>query len=241
MLKSLFLGAAAAFILAGGAAIAQTAQAPATPQASAPGPHGRMHHMMKTETRADVNARVARMFARLDTNHDGYITQVEIGALEAEHAQRMEQRAARFDPSKFFDRLDLNHDGQITMAEAEAARSQHVKAEGGKPAKANATAFGGLFARADTNKDGVITRAEFDAMGQQMKARMDKAGMNRGHLGGRMFETADTNKDGKVSLAEMQAAALARFDQMDLNHDGTVTPDEWQQARQMWKAKHGKG
>jgi Ca2+-binding EF-hand superfamily protein len=235
MLKSLFGGAAAAAILAGGAAFAQSAQAPAA------APHGHMRHMMKTETRADVNGRVAKMFARLDTNHDGFVTQTEIDALQAKRSERIEQRAAKFDPSKMFDRLDLNHDGQITTAEAEAARSQRVQAKGGKPAKANATAFGGLFARADTNKDGVITKAEFDTMGQQMKARMEKAGMNRGHMGSRMFETADTNKDGKISLAEMQAVTLSRFDKLDLNHDGTVTPDERQQARQMFKAQHKKG
>ncbi len=85
---------------------------------------------MKTETRADVQARVATMFARLDTNHDGFITQVEIDALQAQRAQRMEQRAAKFDPSKIFDRLDLNHDGQITTAEAEAARSQRAAGKG---------------------------------------------------------------------------------------------------------------
>lgn len=239
MLKSLLLGTAAAAVLASGAVIAQTAQTPAVAP-SAAAPHGHMRHAMKTETRADVNGRVAKMFARLDTNHDGFITQVEIDALQAQRAQRMKQRAAKFDPSKMFDRLDLNHDGQITTAEAEAARSQRAEAKGGKPARANAAAFGGLFARADTNKDGVITKAEFDAMGQQMKARVERADMKRGHLGGRMFETADTNKDGKISLAEMQAVALSHFDQMDLNHDGTITPDERQQARQMWKAKRTK-
>jgi Ca2+-binding EF-hand superfamily protein len=236
MLKSLLGGAAAAALLAGGAALAQTARAPAT----APASHGRAHHAMKTETRADVNGRVAKTFARLDTNRDGLITQTEIDSLQAQRAQKMEERAQRFDPSKFFGRLDLNHDGQITQAEAEAARSQRAEAKGGKPAKANATAFGGLFARADTNKDGVVTKAEFDTMGEQIKARMEKAGMNRGHMGSRLFETADSNKDGKVSLAEMQAATLSRFDRMDLNHDGTITPAERQQARQAFKAKRTK-
>lgn len=238
MLKSLLRGAAVAAIVASGAAIAQAAPVPATAPAGTP--HAHMRHMVKTETRTDVNGRVTKMFARLDTNHDGFISQAEIDALQAQRAQRMEQRAAKFDPSKMFDRLDLNHDGQITTAEAEAARSQRAEAKDGKPAQANATAFGGLFARADTNKDGVVTKAEFDTMGEQIKARMEKAGMNRGHMGSRMFETADTNKDGKVSLAEMQAVALSRFDKLDLNHDGTITPDERQQARQAFKAQHKK-
>jgi Ca2+-binding EF-hand superfamily protein len=100
--------------------------------------------------------------------------------------------------------------------------------------------MGGLFARADTNKDGVITQAEFDAFGEQIKTRMEHAGMMRGGVGTRLFETADTNKDGRVSLAEMQQAALARFDRFDLNHDGTISPEERQQARQTFKAQHHK-
>jgi hypothetical protein len=35
----------------------------------------------------------------------------------------------------------------------------------------------------------------------------------------------------------MQQAALARFDRVDLNHDGTITPQERQQARQMFKSQ----
>jgi Ca2+-binding EF-hand superfamily protein len=230
MIKLLLGGAAAAAIVTAGAAVAQTAQ-PAP--AAQPAPH---RHAMKAETRADVQARAAKMFARLDTNHDGFITQAELDALRAARAQKMEARAQRFDPSKMFERLDLNHDGQITQAEAESARSQRAAAKGGEPAKAHAAAFSGLFARADANKDGVITRAEFDAMASQMKARLQQAGLRHGG-GARLMTAADSNKDGKVSLAEVQQIALARFDRLDLNHDGTVTPEERQQARQQLKAQ----
>ena len=149
----------------------------------------------------------------------------------------MERRAERFDPAKAFARLDLNHDGKITAAEAESAHAQHVKSKAGEPAKAEATAIGGLFARADTNKDGVITRAEFDAMGAQIKARLERAGAKRGDAESRMFLMADTNKDGRISLAEMQQAALARFASADLNHDGTVSPEEREQAHKLLKGQ----
>lgn len=237
MMKSLLRGISAAAILAGGAAFASTVQAPATSAAPTSTPRAHMQRMMKTETRAELNSHVTRMFSRLDTNHDGFITQAEIDSRQTERSQRMQERAEHFDPSKMFDRMDLNHDGQITQAEAQAARSQHSEARDGKPAEAHATALGGLFARADTNKDGIITRAEFDTMAAAMKARMQQAGMSNG-MHGRLFEMADANKDGKVSLAEMQAFALSHFDQMDLNHDGTVTPDERQQARQLFRGKH---
>jgi len=45
------------------------------------------------------------------------------------------------------------------------------------------------------------------------------------------------NKDGRVTLAEMQQSALAQFDRMDLNHDGTVTAEERQQSRQLFRSK----
>lgn len=229
-MNKLLLAGAAAAVLAGGAALAQTAST--TP--AQPTKHPRV---MKNETRADVQAGVAKMFAKLDTNHDGFVDKDEIAAVQAKRQQRMEQRAQRFDPSKIFARLDLNHDGKITSAEAETARNQRIQAKGGQPAKAHAAGFTGLFARADTNKDGVITQAEFDAMGQQIHARMEHAAMSRGPAG-RMLDAADTNKDGKVSLAEEQQLALSHFDRMDLNHDGTVTPEERQQVRKQFRAQH---
>lgn len=228
-MNKLLLVGGAAVALAAGAALAQTA--PTTPAQRAKHPR-----VMKSETRADMQAGVAKMFARLDANHDGFISKDELDALQAKRQQRMEQRAQRFDPSKIFARLDLNHDGKITSAEAETARNQRIQAKGGQPAKAHATGFTGLFARADTNKDGVITQAEFDAMGAQIHTRMEKAAETRGPAG-HMLDAADTNKDGKVSLAEAQQLAQSHFDRMDLNHDGTITPQERQQARKQFRSQ----
>ena len=228
-MNKLLLAGAAAASLAAGAALAKTA--PATP--AQPAKHQRV---MKSETRADMQGRVAKMFARLDTNHDGFISKDEVDALQAKRQQRMEQRAQRFDPSKIFARLDLNHDGKITSAEAETARNQRIRAKGGQPAKARAAGFTGLFARADTNKDGVITQAEVDAMGAQIHTRMEKAAQTRGPAG-HMLDAADTNKDGKVSLAEAQQLAQSHFDRLDLNHDGTITPQERQQARTQFRSQ----
>jgi Ca2+-binding EF-hand superfamily protein len=230
MNKFLAAGAATGALLFGTAAIGQAAKpAPVTPGS---------HRSMQPETRAQMQARVQAIFARLDANRDGFITKDELNALEAQRAQKMEQRAERFDPSKMFDRLDLNHDGKITVAEAQAAHSQHAQAKGGEPVKAQATGFSGLFARADANKDGVVTRDEFNAMGQQIKARMEKASVARGSMATRMFDRADANHDGRVSLQEMQNVALTQFDRIDTNHDGTISPQERQQARALFKAQH---
>ena len=227
MNKFLLGSAIAAAVFGGSAAVAQTAQ-PAT--------HGQRGYAMKNEARSDVQANVQKMFARLDTNHDGFITAAEIDAMQAERAERIKARADRFDPSKAFARLDTNHDGNITPDELQAVRDQRIAAKGGKPPATHSNSFRGLFARADANKDGVVTAAEFEAVGAQLKARMEKAGMPRA-MGARMLTAADANKDGKVSLAEEQQFALSRFDRADLNHDGTLTPQERQQVRQARKAQ----
>jgi Ca2+-binding EF-hand superfamily protein len=228
------------FLLAGAAAAALLSIAPAAAQ-TVPGQAPGAHKVMKAETRAEVQAKLAQRFARLDSNRDGFITTAEIDAAQAQREakieKRAETRAANFDPAKVFARLDANKDGKITQAEAEAAHNARVAAKGGQPAKANATAFGGFFARADANHDGVITRAEFDALPRPEHAGMRQAGMRQGQ-GGRMIETADVNKDGRVSLGEAQQAALQRFDRADLNHDGTLSPQERQQARDLARAQH---
>jgi Ca2+-binding EF-hand superfamily protein len=225
-------GAAVAAILVASAAFAQTAE-PVQP--------ARHPHVAKPMTRADVQGHVARMFARIDANHDGFVTKAEADAHHAQPegkmAQRSEQRAQHSDPAKYFNRLDANHDGQITRAEAEAARSARLAKKGRQPSQAHAGASGHLFERADLNKDGVITRAEFDAAPRASHAGMRQAGMRRG-FGGRMFDMADVNKDGRVSLAEAQQVALQHFDRADLNHDGIVSPEEREQAHQLMRSQH---
>ncbi len=61
---------------------------------------------------------------------------------------------------------------------------------------------------ADVNRDGVITREEFD----QVRARR--------------FERLDTNKDGVVTREEFMAAEVRAFERLDRNKDGKITPDE---------------
>ena len=227
MRSMLIGGAAAAAIFMSGAALA------AQPAQSAKA--ARFARFAQPSTRAEVQARTATMFARLDTNHDGFITKDELDAVEARREQKAEARAQHFDPSKAFDRLDTNHDGKITADEVAAAHVRHARATtGSRPPQA--AGFRGLYARADANKDDVISRAEFDAMGQQLKARMEHASIARGGTAVRMFDRSDANKDGRVTLAEMQRSALAQFDRMDLNHDGTVTPEERKQARQLFRS-----
>lgn len=133
-----------------------------------------------------------------------------------------------------FAMMDANQDGSVTAEETSAVREKRV-------AEMRSRQFDSL----DANKDGSISRDEFNAPRQ---ARGDQpgrkrmgglGGAGRGRGGGGMITRADTNGDGKVTLAEMSARALARFDQLDTNKDGTVTPEERKAA---WGARRvGRG
>jgi Ca2+-binding EF-hand superfamily protein len=88
-------------------------------------------------------------------------------------------------------------------------------------------AFGNLFERADANRDGYISQAEFAAAPQRQPRAAKPAERARG---GRMVAAADIDKGGRVALAEVQQLTLRRFDHLDLNRDGTVTSEERMQG-----------
>ena len=91
-----------------------------------------------------------------------------------------------------------------------------------------------IFQMIDANHDGVVTRDE----AQQAAARF--AG-NGGAGGGRMqrvFERAFGTAD-SISLQQFEGMMLARFDAMDLNHDGIVTAAEREQFREQREAARG--
>jgi Ca2+-binding EF-hand superfamily protein len=196
-MKKLLIGSAA--LLASTAAVAQVAPAPSpAPQAKA----------AKVHTRAEVQAKVAEHFARLDTNHDGSVTKVEADAARAAfRSQSTERREDRREQA--FDRLDSNRDGAISRAEWDAHAAQRQQ----------------RVATRDRDGDGRRDGRRF-------------AGGRMHNLGGHMFEMADANKDGRVTLQEAQAAALRHFDMADANRDGQITPDERRQVRQRMRAQH---
>lgn len=131
---------------------------------------------------------------------------------------------------------DANRDGYLTAEELRGDRNARPRGQRGDQAGGDRSAQG--FARFDANKDGMISRAEWDARQAVRDQRRDEqarrgvvGGMDMG-IRGRMFAAADANKDGKLSLQEATSAALQRFDKVDANRDGRVTPQERQQARE---------
>ncbi len=91
-----------------------------------------------------------------------------------------------------------------------------------------------MFAKADTNHDGFLSRDEYHASilarAKQFDAQVTPQGLAAADA---MFDAVDIHHDGRVSHADFVAAALAHFDGADLNHDGKVTPDEARKAAKL--------
>lgn len=175
-------------------------------------------------TRAQAQQRAEAMFARMDANKDGTVNEAD--------------RAAR--KAAMFDRLDANRDGSITKAEmatAHAARAD--KRDGRKAQRADTAAAKGpamtdaqkaerrdaMFARIDTDGNGAVSRAEFDAM----------QGMRDGKVGKRGGK-AMARMDGAVDRQAFVARALERFDRLDADKNGVATTTERKALRDQWKA-----
>jgi hypothetical protein len=234
MKKLLIGGAAAALTMAVAPALAQVAPPPGVAQGTTPAPlpprtpgvpQSRMMIMSdRTMTRAEVSDHIRRMFARLDTNHDGFVTREELDAMHqrmgmrADMGQRFGDRMEKPDRAAMFDRLDANHDGTISRQEYMAAQPE-VREE-----------------RVLVMRQGAAPGAPGQPGMPGMKMHMHE-GMGMGGFGGHLFDMADANHDGRVSLQEAEAAALAHFDRADLNHDGKLTPDERSQAHQLMRAQ----
>lgn len=193
MKKTLIAGAALAAMLTGSIAIAQ----PAPGQMR--GPDANQDGII---TQDEVRAQAQTMFARMDVNKDGKID-------KADREARMAER---------FQKLDTDGSGEVSLAEMTAGREareakraerMRMRAEAGKgepgahmggkgrggPGKGMRGGHGGGMRggmmRLDTNKDGALTLAEFEA-----------GALER-------FKRQDTNNDGQVTQAERQAAREA--------------------------------
>lgn len=93
-----------------------------------------------------------------------------------------------------------------------------------------------LFQMLDANHDGVVTRSEAEQAASQFANRGgDDGGRSAGRMQ-RMIEGAFGTSQ-SITLQQFEAQALARFDAQDLNHDGVVTAQERQQAREIRQAQ----
>lgn len=182
MMKKTTLAMSAAVLAMAGTAV----------YAAAPAGPGKTADM----TRAQVVAQAGEMWTKMDVNADGVVNQADRDARRAQ----------------MFDRMDTNKDGSISRDEFNAAHPadgsghhrMHGRAMGHEGMKGHGQMGEGrmghghmrggmkmgkmMLHMADANKDGSVTRAEFDA------------------TVARHLDQVDANKDGTITAAERRAA-----------------------------------
>jgi Ca2+-binding EF-hand superfamily protein len=187
-----------------GAAAAGLAAAPAVAQ--------RAMHDFGPTTRAELEAKIAEHFGKVDTNKDGAITKEEAESAHAAMLERAKQRMAERHAARFAD-MDADKNGSISRSEWDAAGKTRMEKR--------------MERREGAGADHKV-----------MHRRMMQGGhMLHGRMGAHMFERADTDKDGRITLAEAKTAALARFDKVDADKNGTISPEERRAAHEAMRAK----
>lgn len=141
-----------------------------------------------------------------------------------------------------FDRLDQDRDGRATREEAMAMREQRRSEMADR-----------MFARLDLDGNGSITREEMrDARERRAEQGMGPGrgpgmgpgrgpgmGMRRGPGGpggpAPRMRMRGFGEQGFITREQMRERALARFDRLDGNRDGTVTGEERRAARERFR------
>lgn len=154
---------------------------------------------MKIATLAISAAALAFSGAAL-ADHHGSGHAKPMGDMNREQAQQ--QAEARFA------KMDANKDSTVNDADRAARRA-------------------GMFDKIDTDRNGSISRSEFEThhaqMGERRGDRMAKKGDRGAGMRGKM--------DGPVTKQAFVERALGMFDRADANRDGTVTQAERKAAR----------
>lgn len=115
---------------------------------------------------------------------------------------------------------DSNHDGKVTQKEYQDSRRTFLM-------------------RADKDKDGKLSKAEWDKGADLVRAQVRDEGVNGWPTIGKagLFGILDTNTDGFVTPAEIDAYYGPRFTTFDTNHDGFVTGSEANAAERAARKK----
>ncbi|MGA0546799.1 EF-hand domain-containing protein [Brevundimonas sp. VNH65] len=115
--------------------------------------------------------------------------------------------------------MDADADGVVTAAERQAARQTQ-----------RAAAAQRRFDRLDADKNGMISRDEFQALGERPSAGRHRAARPHAARSARM-SAGEARAERNVDLAEARARTEAAFDRLDADRDGTVTAAERRETR----------
>jgi hypothetical protein len=141
----------------------------------------------------------------------------QAGATETPVAVTKTEMSARLDTD--YADLDANGDGKVDAAEIKARLKKGAEADLETIKKERDASFG----RFDADKNGSISRAEFDARTKLPEIREATDADAKPVL-----DRFDANKDGNVTKEEFRAPTLANFEQLDKNKDGTLSVAEQQ-------------
>jgi Ca2+-binding EF-hand superfamily protein len=169
-------------------------------------------------------ARFERLMARADEDQDGALSLREFAGGMAKAAGAGKPGApGRPDVGRLFDRADGNSDGKLTADEVPEERRAMTEK---------------LIERGDKDGDGALSREEFTAGMEKVRALQTKTGEGKPErpktparavsaelprVG--LFAVFDADEDGQLSSQEIDASAET-LKKLDRDGDGTLTPRE---------------